>query len=256
MLKRILQNPMAIGGVYLLLISTFAVVYRVYPQFSPEPLSCVEAVYFSVVTITTLGYGEILPQTNVARLLTAGEVLLGIVTIGFFLNSVVMRLDDIRDAKRKEILRAHLLAKYTEYGRDLAGLCLRAAGESDYKLERELVDYKKFREHFVGEDNQIWYDVLNGFQYNTDILKELFVVMDLFVRQVDHALGNMHVEDQEALAVLTRMSQRPLWVKHYGMTSGDPAKYVGEYLLEALAMCNSVNGALDRDFIEESIRRL
>lgn len=255
-MKRILHTPAAIGLVYLLLIFVFAVVYWGNPQFWAEPLSFVQGLYFSVVTITTLGYGDISPQTEWARVWTAAEALSGVVIIGWFLISVARHLDDTRDAKRKEMLRTHLLAKYTEYKRDLVGLCLRAAKGSDYQLQEELVDYKKFREHFVGENHQIWYDVLNGFQYNTDLLKELFVVMDLFVRQVDHALGNMHVEDQEALAVLTRVSQRPPWVKHSGMTSGDPAKYVGEYLLEVLAMCNTWDGALDGDYIEESIRRL
>jgi voltage-gated potassium channel Kch len=44
--------------------------------------------YFSLVTITTLGYGDILPLSNVARGLVAAEAILGIVVIGLFLNSL------------------------------------------------------------------------------------------------------------------------------------------------------------------------
>lgn len=44
--------------------------------------------YFSAVTITTLGYGDIVPITNLARLLVAIESILGIVLIGLFLNSL------------------------------------------------------------------------------------------------------------------------------------------------------------------------
>jgi len=44
--------------------------------------------YFSAVTITTLGYGDIVPITNKSRILVAAESILGIVLIGLFLNSL------------------------------------------------------------------------------------------------------------------------------------------------------------------------
>lgn len=44
--------------------------------------------YFSAVTITTLGYGDIVPITNPARILVALESIFGIVLIGLFLNSL------------------------------------------------------------------------------------------------------------------------------------------------------------------------
>jgi hypothetical protein len=44
--------------------------------------------YFSAVTITTLGYGDIVPITNMARIIVAVESILGLVLIGLFLNSL------------------------------------------------------------------------------------------------------------------------------------------------------------------------
>lgn len=44
--------------------------------------------YFSAVTITTLGYGDIVPITNVARITVAIQSIFGIVLIGLFLNSL------------------------------------------------------------------------------------------------------------------------------------------------------------------------
>jgi len=49
--------------------------------------------YFSVVTQTTLGYGDIVPLTNRARFWVGLQSLLGIVLIGLFLNSVAKRSD-------------------------------------------------------------------------------------------------------------------------------------------------------------------
>lgn len=44
--------------------------------------------YFSAVTITTLGYGDIVPITNRARITVAVESILGIVFVGLFINSL------------------------------------------------------------------------------------------------------------------------------------------------------------------------
>lgn len=43
--------------------------------------------YLSAATITTLGYGDVVPLTTRARLLVGIEALLGIALIGFFLNA-------------------------------------------------------------------------------------------------------------------------------------------------------------------------
>jgi hypothetical protein len=43
--------------------------------------------YLSAATITTLGYGDVVPLTTRARLLVGMEALLGIALIGFFLNA-------------------------------------------------------------------------------------------------------------------------------------------------------------------------
>jgi len=48
-------------------------------------------VYLSMITITTVGYGDILPLTTAARVLTGTEAILGLVLLGFFLNSVAVR---------------------------------------------------------------------------------------------------------------------------------------------------------------------
>ena len=88
MLREIINRPLYVGGLYFLLIPTFAAIYYFSPDFWECPLTIVESVYFSTVTITTLGYGDITPQTEMARILTATESIIGIVTIGFFLNAV------------------------------------------------------------------------------------------------------------------------------------------------------------------------
>jgi hypothetical protein len=47
--------------------------------------------YLSAVTITTLGYGDIVPISNVSRLLVASQAIIGVVLIGLFLNALTLK---------------------------------------------------------------------------------------------------------------------------------------------------------------------
>jgi len=58
--------------------------------------------YLSAVTITTLGYGDVVPMTDRARILVALEAVMGVGLAGLFLTSVAARYR--RPAARGEIL--------------------------------------------------------------------------------------------------------------------------------------------------------
>jgi Ion channel len=101
---KIFQKPIFWGIIYLLLIPTYAIIYLYLPKplnlpadskiqhaFSTEPFTFIQSLYFSVVTITTLGFGDISPNTNLAQIITASEVLFGVLIIGVFLNSLAQR---------------------------------------------------------------------------------------------------------------------------------------------------------------------
>jgi hypothetical protein len=48
--------------------------------------------YFSTITITTVGFGDIVPLTTRARLLVGLEAFLGVLIIGLFLNSLANKI--------------------------------------------------------------------------------------------------------------------------------------------------------------------
>lgn len=84
------KNAFVFFRAYLLLIFVFALSYSTLDcgfKISDEirPLSEIESSYFSVVTITTLGYGDIIPRSSAARILISLQTLLGITVIGVFL---------------------------------------------------------------------------------------------------------------------------------------------------------------------------
>jgi len=102
-IKKILHSPLYILFLYLFLILIFSLVYWCNPSFWEAPLSFIQSLYFSIVTITTLGYGDITPKTDSAMLFTALEALAGILIIGLFLNAIAHNLS----TKEKEKLQAN-----------------------------------------------------------------------------------------------------------------------------------------------------
>lgn len=77
-------------------VIVFAMVYRIADRIADEPIfliagvrqpiSFVDGLYFSLITVSTVGYGDITPATNAIRAVTAVEVMIGILLFlfGFF----------------------------------------------------------------------------------------------------------------------------------------------------------------------------
>ena len=78
---------------YILLTPLFALIYWALPDYQfripdgGDP-SYGSWLYYSIVTITTLGFGDYTPAHGWAQLVTAIEVMFGLTVMGFFLNSV------------------------------------------------------------------------------------------------------------------------------------------------------------------------
>jgi len=54
-----------------------------------EKFDWVNSFYFCTITLTTIGYGDIVPKTDVGKIFTSFYALIGIGIIGFFANVLV-----------------------------------------------------------------------------------------------------------------------------------------------------------------------
>ena len=52
-------------------------------------ISFSEAIYFSIVTISTVGYGDIVPASNVTRMLASMEVVCGVMLLLFGVSELL-----------------------------------------------------------------------------------------------------------------------------------------------------------------------
>lgn len=98
-------------GLYVALMPVFALIYNFLPpgQFRiPDgaPTDYASWLYYSIVTITTLGFGDYTPAQGWAQAVTAVEVMCGLVILGFFLNAVGSMKSEIDVASEIEKQKA------------------------------------------------------------------------------------------------------------------------------------------------------
>ena len=93
----LLSRPLAVLALYIFVIFLFGFLYwYLNTPFKRGDnivsLCFPDSLYFSVVTITTLGYGDISPTEGVGKLLTGLEAVSGILILGLFLSAFSHKL--------------------------------------------------------------------------------------------------------------------------------------------------------------------
>ena len=56
-----------------------------------DPLTVIDAIYFTCVTITTLGFGDLTPTSQGGKIFVTAQVLMGIIVISLFLGAVASK---------------------------------------------------------------------------------------------------------------------------------------------------------------------
>lgn len=70
-----------------------------------EGWSIIDSLYFSIVTLTTIGYGDFTPQTDEGKLFTIIYIIIGIGMILSFINTVQHHYTQMRHQEKKDIVK-------------------------------------------------------------------------------------------------------------------------------------------------------
>lgn len=96
---------------YSLNVVIFAALYRIADRITAEPLfmingeateiSYVEAIYFSVISVSTVGYGDITPQGDTVRVIASVQIVLGVLLLLFGFYEIMQYSRDRTERRRK-----------------------------------------------------------------------------------------------------------------------------------------------------------
>ena len=139
---------------YIGLVPIFAVIYWILPdgQFRIPDGAGTDFgswLYYSIVTITTLGFGDYTPAHGWAQCVTAVEVMFGLTILGFFLNAVGSMKSEIDVTSEIEKQRA-----------------LHSAQEKDKLIKITPVLLKRLNTFIYNCDNNVAENVLTRSAFN------------------------------------------------------------------------------------------
>jgi len=95
--QRIIKQLRATLAAAAVVIAIGAVFYHII-----EKLSWLNAVYFCVITLATVGYGDITPKTDLGKVFTVFYVFLGVGIIATLANLLVRRAVVHREYKKRQ----------------------------------------------------------------------------------------------------------------------------------------------------------
>lgn len=108
-------KPKVYGWLYVALVVIYFVVFFVFSTSLGLTESWVDNAYLSLVTITTLGFGDITPKTEIGKLVVSSQAFFGVMILGLFLNSLshersraLVNSEKEMERSRKEELRKSL----------------------------------------------------------------------------------------------------------------------------------------------------
>lgn len=92
------MNNIEIEVILILLITILGIGTIFYSSI--ENWSLLDSLYFSVITLTTVGFGDFFPKTDIGKMFTIVYVLVGIFLLLVFLNSLVKSMIDAHTLQR------------------------------------------------------------------------------------------------------------------------------------------------------------
>ncbi|WP_428559181.1 MAG: potassium channel family protein [Solidesulfovibrio sp. DCME] len=167
-----------------------------------EDLSALDALYFSVVTVTTVGYGDIHPVTPTGKLLAMCLILSGGGTFfGILAAAVEMFLGRREKRLRAEKLDMIIGLFFSQVGSTLVRRLIRADSGVDFLRENCDVSMRWTRENFKKAEA-----VLKGYSYGIDMAAlDLAALRDLLTANSEflvRLLENPNILEHETFTAL------------------------------------------------------
>lgn len=199
-------TPVKVFVAYASVIFMSAVLYFYLPGIFEKKNTFVDSLYFSVVTITTLGYGDISPVSGIGKTIAAIEALLGVILIGVFLLAVSNQLIEKEERKRINAAKENLKAQYSAWKHDImySLLFLAEPGKSvSSEMPDKLTDVNIFREYFKEKDRARWYAIANNLSSTNYYSNEIIHGLESFQHHIETFITISRISKPDVLKQLT-----------------------------------------------------
>lgn len=215
-----------------------------------------DSLYFSVVTITTLGYGDLSPLSGVGKSIAAIEALIGVLLMGIFLLAVSNQLIENEERKRINAAKENLKAQYKVWKHDImySLVFLAEPGASvNSELPGRLMDVGEFREYFKEDNSSRWYAITNNLSSKNYYSNEIIHGLEAFQHHIETFIAVSRISNPEILKQLTRYVNHLRGLRKRDLDEYDDQKGFMRDLWSVLAQWDFSSGDHQRDIFLEAI---
>ncbi len=242
-------SPGVIGLIYVVSIPLFAGVYYLTPGQWREPLTVVDSFYLSSITITTLGYGDITPIGDAAKILVSIQAVFGVTLIGLFLLSLSRYLQDRTSAQSRNADRVNMRSQYRQFREDYISHVLETINytfEKRIVLSRKLLNPEEFKRYFGGH-SEGWYEYVNELQTNERARTEArFLLLDL-ERNLASFVLRSSTSDAKAIEYLSNFRNFLHRLQRLNLESSDELKGFARQMYGVVAQFDLMKGYTEHD---------
>ncbi|MES9900146.1 MAG: potassium channel family protein [Sedimenticola sp.] len=252
-------TPLKVFFAYISVVLICAVIYVSVPEMFKDKITIGDGLYFSVVTITTLGYGDFSPISDSGKAVAAFEAFLGVVLMGLFLLSVSNQLIEKEERKRIDAAKENLKAQYRAWKRNViySLLFLSKPGKgvaSD--LAEELTDAHRFRDYFKEDNDARWCAIANNLSSDSYYSKEIVHGLENLQSQIEIFIASSRVGEAEVLKQLTQYVNHLSSMRRRDLDDYDDQKGFMRALWSVLAQWDFSSGDHNKDILLDTIDKI
>ena len=97
---RAVEAVVLVALLFIILMATIATAFSAADSSSySEPLSRLDALYFTITTLATVGFGDITPTAPETRAFTMIQIVLGVALLGVGLRSMVVMAQQVKEER-------------------------------------------------------------------------------------------------------------------------------------------------------------
>jgi hypothetical protein len=218
-----------------------------------------DSVYFSFVTMTTLGYGDILPLSNLAKFTVIMESVAGVVLLGFFLIVVSSEVAYTKERRRIETQKLSFKEQYKIWRENIINVFVSLTNDKSVKSE-ELYEVSKFRDYFKKDDNRYWYEVMNNLSDNSYrsvfYQKELIHEIEFLQRNIEIFIMQVPIEDVEVIKVLNGYINGLYRLRKEDLSDNDQFRSFMRRLNELIVSYDFLNGEYNKNYLLDAVESI
>jgi Ca2+/Na+ antiporter len=252
-------TPLKVFFAYISLILICSILYCVIPEVFKDKITFGDSLYFSVVTITTLGYGDFSPISDLGKAIAAIEAFLGIILLGLFLLSVSNQLIEKEERKRIDAAKENLKAQYSVWKQNIifSLLFLSEPGKSVASdLAKKLTDVSKFKEYFKENDDERWYAIANNLSSENYYSNEIIHGLEALQSHIETFIAVSRVGEAELLKQLTQYVNHLSSLRRRDLDDYDDQKGFMRDLWSILAQWDFSTGDHNKDVLLDTIDKV